>query len=189
MNAEAIRKDIEDVMDDILSKSKLEEGSLFVVGCSSSSIIGKQIGTSEKEETEEAVDIVYEVISEKLSENKISFAVQCCEHLNRAVVLEKSVAVKYGFEIVNVVPMPHAGGAFAVKHYESLKEPVVVESVNQRANGGLDIGGVMIGMHIHPVVVPIRLEKKNVGEAMILAARRRAKYVGGERAVYNPELA
>lgn len=189
MNTESLRKDIEDVMADILSKAKLTEGSLFVVGCSSSSIIGKKIGTSEKEETAEAVDIVYEVISRKLEENKIAFAVQCCEHLNRAVVLEKSVAEKYGFEIVNVVPMPHAGGAFAVKHYASLKEPVVVESVDQKADGGLDIGGVMIGMHIHPVVVPLRLEKKHIGDAMILAARRRAKYVGGERAVYNPELA
>ena len=112
--------------------------------------------------------------------------VACCD------IDEKKLgafAEKYGFEQVNVIPQIHAGGAFAVKHYKSLKDPVVVESIDQRADAGIDIGGVMIGMHSHPVAVPLHLENRHIGEAVIIAARRRPKYVGGERAVYDPELA
>ena len=102
---------------------------------------------------------------------------------------QKGVAKnKYGFEIVNVIPQPHAGGAFAVKHYSSLKSPAVVENIGAKAVAGLDIGGVMVGMHIRPVVVPIRLDKKHVGEAIVLAGRYRPKYIGGERAVYDSAL-
>ncbi|MBQ4275728.1 MAG: TIGR01440 family protein [Lachnospiraceae bacterium] len=189
MEIENIRKDAENAMAEILEKAKLKEGDLFIVGCSSSEIIGHRMGTSKDGETDAAVEAVYGVISTALKERGINLAVQCCEHLNRAVVCERSVMEKYGFEQVNVIPQLHAGGAFAVKHFSSLADPVVVESVNQKADAGFDIGGVMIGMHLHPVVVPIRMEQKHIGEAFILAARHRPKYVGGERAVYDPELA
>ena len=185
---EMIKQETEALIDEILVKSKIKAGEIFVVGCSSSEIIGNLMGTSKDGETNEVVDTVYSVISSKLKEKNIHLVVQCCEHLNRAVVCDRSVAEKFGFEEVNVIPMPHAGGAFAVKHYSSLAEPVVVENINQRASAGLDIGGVMIGMHVHPVVVPIRLDNRKIGKAFVLAARRRPKYVGGERAVYNPEL-
>ena len=183
-----LEQETEVVIDEILEKSKIRAGEIFVVGCSSSEIIGNLLGTSKDGETDFAVETVYGVISRKLKEKNIHFAVQCCEHLNRAIVCDRSVAEKFGFEEVNVIPMPHAGGAFAVKHYKSLSDPVVVESINQKASAGIDIGGVMIGMHIHPVVVPIRLENNRIGKASVLAARRRPKYVGGERAVYNTEL-
>ena len=187
MGAESVKADIEKVMQEIIEKTNLKEGSIFVVGCSSSEIIGKRMGTSKDGETDAVVEAVYRVIRDTLEEKKIHMVVQCCEHLNRAIVCERCVAEKYGFEEVNVVPKPHAGGAFAVKHYVNLTDPVVVESVNQKAAAGLDIGGVMIGMHIHPVVVPIRLENKNIGNAFILAARYRPKYIGGERAQYNAD--
>ena len=186
---ESIRQDAECVVNEICDKAKLREGSLFIVGCSSSEMIGNRMGTSADGETTAVVDTVYEVISKALAERKAFLAVQCCEHLNRAVVLERAAMEKFGLEEVNVIPQPHAGGAFAVKHYGSLSDPVVVESVNQKADAGMDIGGVLIGMHIHPVVVPLRLDHKRIGDAIVIAARHRPKYVGGERAVYNPELA
>ena len=187
MEAENIKAEAEKVIGEILEKAKLKEGSLLIIGCSSSEIIGNMMGTSKDGETDEVVNTLYGVISTELSKRNIDLAVQCCEHLNRAVVCDKTVADKYGFEEVNVIPQVHAGGAFAVKHYASLKEPVVVESIDQKADAGIDIGGVMIGMHIHPVAVPIRLLNKHIGQAIVIAARRRPKYVGGERAVYDQE--
>ena len=183
-----IRDDAKAVVEEVIEKSKIKSGDIFVVGCSSSEMIGNLMGTSGDGETDEVVDEVYGVISGLLKDKGIHLVVQCCEHLNRAIVCERSLAEKYGFEEVNVVPQPHAGGAFAVKHYKSLSEPVVVESIDQKAKAGLDIGGVMIGMHVRPVVVPIRMQNRNIGKAFILAARYRPKYVGGERAVYNESL-
>ena len=186
---ESIRRDAEQVIREICGEAKLREGSLFIVGCSSSEMIGHRMGTSADGETDAVVDVVYRTISSVLAEKKVFLAVQCCEHLNRAVVLDRAAMEKFGLEQVNVIPQPHAGGAFAVKHYGSLIDPVVVESVEQKADAGMDIGGVLIGMHIHPVVVPLRLEHKKIGEAIVIAARHRPKYVGGERAVYDPDLA
>ena len=183
-----VREDIEEVMKEILEKAVVSEGDIFVVGCSSSEVIGNRMGTSKDGETDAAVDAIYDVVSKAVESRGAFLAVQCCEHLNRAIVLEKEAAGKYGFEVVNVIPQPHAGGAFAVKHYGSLKSPVVVENIGAKAVIGLDIGGVMVGMHIKPVVVPIRLEKKHVGEAVVLAGRYRPKYIGGERAVYDSAL-
>ena len=136
----------------------------------------------------DAAEAIYRAISKELQTRGVNLAVQCCEHLNRAVVIEREVAVKYGLEEVNVVPQPHAGGAFAVEAYSKFRNPIVVESIEAKADGGIDIGGVMIGMHIHPVVVPLRLEHRNIGKAFVAAARRRPKYVGGVRAVYNDSL-
>ncbi len=183
-----VKDDIEKVLKEIFEKTNLKEGDLFVVGCSSSEIIGNTMGTSADGETDQVVETVYGAISKAMADRKIDLVVQCCEHLNRAIVCDRSVAEKYGFEEVNVIPQPHAGGAFAVKHYGSLPDPVVVENIGQKADAGMDIGGVMIGMHIHPVVVPLRLEHRHIGEAFVLAARHRPKYVGGERAVYHKDM-
>ncbi len=184
-----IREDAIKVINEILEKSKITEGDIFIVGCSSSEMIGNRMGTSKDGQTDDAVNALYDVISTALKQRGINMAVQCCEHLNRAVVLERKVAKALDLEIVNVIPQPHAGGAFAVKHYNNLSDPVVVENIKQKAMVGLDIGGVMIGMHIHPVVVPIRLENKKIGMAGVTAGRYRPKYVGGQRAVYDPSLA
>ncbi len=177
-----IEEDTKVVIKEILDNANLKEGSLFIVGCSSSETIGEHLGTASSKEAAEAI---YKVVSGELSSRGVNLAVQCCEHLNRAVVIESDVAIKYGFEEVNVIPQPHAGGAFAVEAYKKFKAPIVVENVKAMADGGMDIGGVMIGMHIHNVVVPLRLENRHIGKAFVLAARRRPKYVGGERAVYK----
>lgn len=55
-------------------------------------------------------------------------------------------------------------------------------------DAGIDIGGTLIGMHIHPVVVPVRISMDRIGEASIICARRRPKYVGGQRAIYDEAL-
>ena len=183
-----VREDVEAVMNEILEKTVIGKDDIFIVGCSSSEVIGNRMGTSKDGETDEVVAALYEIISRRITAKGAFLAVQCCEHLNRAVVIEKEAALRFGFEIVNVVPQPHAGGAFAVKHYGSLKAPVVVENIGAKAVAGMDIGGVMIGMHIKPEVVPLRLDHKKIGEAIVLAGRYRPKYIGGERAVYDEKL-
>ena len=146
-----IREDAIKVINEILEKSKITEGDIFIVGCSSSEMIGNRMGTSKDGQTDDAVNALYDVISTALKKRGINMA--------------------------------------AVKHYNNLSDPVVVENIKQKAMVGLDIGGVMIGMHIHPVVVPIRLENKKIGKAGVIAGRYRPKYVGGQRAVYDPTLA
>ena len=182
---EEIRNDAEAVIAEVVDKAHLTKGQLFIIGCSSSETIGEHMGTAS---SKEAAEVIYEAISNVLTPAGINMAVQCCEHLNRAVVIEREVAESYGFEQVNVIPQPHAGGAFAVEAYSRFNDPIVVESIEAKADAGIDIGGVMIGMHIHPVVVPLRLEHRNIGKAVIVGARRRPKYVGGIRAVYDDSL-
>lgn len=182
---EQIEKDASAVIAEVAEKAKLQKGQLFIIGCSSSETIGEHMGTAS---SKDAAERIFKVISKELGMRGVNIAVQCCEHLNRAVVIERETALKYGFEEVNVVPQPHAGGAFAVEAYSSFKDPIVVESIEAKADAGIDIGGVMIGMHIHPVVVPLRLEHKNIGKAIVVGARRRPKYVGGVRAVYKDSL-
>ena len=159
----------------------LQKGSIFVVGCSTSEVCGDKIGTNSNVEVADAlVQGVYEVLREK----GIYLAAQCCEHLNRALVVERE-AVPFS-EIVNVIPQPKAGGSFATKTYEILKNPVVVEEI--RADAGIDIGATLIGMHIKKVAVPVRLQNHTIGSAQVTAARSRAKFIGGERAVYDAQM-
>ena len=171
---------------EILEAARLREGSLFVIGCSSSEILGDQIGTATNLESAQAV---YEGIIPLLKENGILAAAQCCEHLNRALVVERETMEHYGFEQVNAIPQPnHAGGAFATVCYERFDDPVLVEDIRGRADAGIDIGGTMIGMHMHSVVVPMRTSIRKIGEAPIICARHRPKYVGGKRAIYDDNL-
>ena len=171
---------------EICEASKIRPGQIFVVGCSSSEILGRRIGTATSLEVAEAV---YNGIAPVLEERGIFLAGQCCEHLNRALVIEEAVLEQYGFEQVNAVPQPnHAGGAFATVCYQKMKSPVVTESLEAKAVAGIDIGGTMIGMHIHPTVVPLRISLRKIGEAPIICARRRPRYIGGARAVYDDRL-
>ncbi len=165
--------------------AKLRAGELFVVGCSSSEVCGKKIGTHSSLETAEAV---FEGIYSVLREHDIYLAAQCCEHLNRALIVDRAAFERFGLEEVNVIPQPKAGGSFATTAYKHFKDPVAVESLMQKASAGMDVGGTLIGMHIKPVVVPLRIETKKIGEAILLCARRRPKFVGGERAVYDEKL-
>ena len=180
-----LKKQAYAVINEVIEKASLKEGSLLVIGCSSSEVLGDRMGTNS---SVEIAEILYDEISGVLRAKNIDLAVQCCEHLNRAIVIEREVAEARGFEPVNVIPQPKAGGSFATAHYKALKEPMVVENIAAKADAGIDIGGVMVGMHIRPVVVPIKLENRHIGEAIILAGRHRPKFIGGERAVYDVQL-
>jgi len=163
----------------LLEVANLKSGDILVVGCSSSEIIGKQIG---KDSNLEAAVSAFEGIYPLLCEKGIYIAAQCCEHLNRAIVVERACAEKYNLEIVTVIPQPKAGGSFATTVYENLHEPVVVENI--KANAGIDIGDTLIGMHLRAVAVPVRIMQKKLGEANIVCARTRPKFIGGYRAHY-----
>ena len=178
-NYEAIRREARDAMAELLERANLRPGALVVVGCSSSEIMGSNIG---KGSTPEAAEAVYEAIALLLAERGLYLAAQCCEHLNRALIIEREAAEKFGYEPVCVIPQPKAGGSFATAAWGHMADPVAVERV--RAAAGLDIGSTLIGMHLREVAVPLRLAVKRVGEAPVTAARTRPKLIGGRRAVY-----
>ena len=184
---EAFKQQIEtearQAVTELLAQANLKKGDVFVVGCSSSEIVGGHIG---KDSSLEAAQAVYAGIAPVLAENGIWLAAQCCEHLNRAIILEREAAEKYGWEEVCVVPRPHAGGSWATTCWKNFKEPVAVEEI--RAHAGIDIGGTLIGMHLKKVAVPVRLEQDHIGQAIVLAARVRPKFIGGDRAVYDETL-
>lgn len=168
------------VVTELLEQAKLRSGSLMVIGCSSSEIVGEHIG---KGSSMEAAQAAFGGIYPVLQEQGIQLAVQCCEHLNRALVMERMTAEARGYEIVNVMPQPKAGGSFAVTAWNTFSDPVAVEMI--RADAGIDIGGTLIGMHLRSVAVPVRTSLKQIGEAIVLCARTRPKYIGGPRAVYQ----
>jgi uncharacterized protein (TIGR01440 family) len=181
----AIEKDAADVTAEILKLSGLKPGQLLVIGCSSSEVVGERVGTHSSMDVAGAL---YRGITSVTDKAGVIICAQCCEHLNRAIVMERAEAEKLGLDEVNVIPHPKAGGSFGTTVYKNCKDPVVVESLMQKADAGMDIGGVMVGMHIKPVVVPLKITKRNIGQAIIVAARRRPKYVGGARAAYNEAL-
>ncbi len=186
MELREIKEQTKQAVTEVLAAARLKKGDLFVIGCSSSEVIGEKIGTHSSVETAEAI---YEGAQEVLKPAGIYLAAQCCEHLNRALVVERACCERFGLEQVNAVPQPnHAGGAFATVAYQKMDDAVTVESLDAKAGAGIDIGGTLIGMHIHPVVVPLRISLKRIGEAGIICARRRPKYVGGQRAVYDQSL-
>lgn len=179
-----IKSELVTALEELYAVAHPEKGGILVVGCSTSEVIGKKIGTCG---SEEAAKAIYETVAEFCSKKELFLAAQCCEHLNRSLVVEKECAKAYGLTRVNAVPHAHAGGAFGTAAYAGMKEPYLVENVC--ADIGIDIGDTLIGMHIKAVCVPVRVSVKNIGEAHLTLARSRCKYVGGERAIYNAELA
>lgn len=181
IQTEEIKKQAAKAADEICDKAGLKEGHILVVGCSSSEVCGDKIGSNSNLEVAQAV---FEGIYNVLLQRKIYLAAQCCEHLNRAIIVERA-AVPFE-DIVNVVPQPKAGGSFGTMAYKTFNDPVAVEEI--KADAGIDIGGTLIGMHIKKVAVPVRLESNQIGEARVLAARTRPKFIGGCRAVYDDDL-
>lgn len=167
-------------LSEFLHVAPLKKGYIFVLGCSSSEICGSLIGKASNAEVGEAV---IRAVLPRLQDVGIYLAAQCCEHLNRALVIEEDAADKYGFEIVSAVPVLKAGGACATAAYHAMRHPVLVESV--RAHGGIDIGDTAIAMHIIPVQVPVRLSVKTVGKARVTSLKRRPKFIGGSRTQYE----
>lgn len=165
---------------ELLETAQLEEGRIFVVGCSTSEVGGAGIGTFS---SPDLAEVVFGGIYQATQEAGVYLAAQCCEHLNRALILEKEAAEKYGYEVVNVVPQPKAGGSFATAAFKAFEHPVAVEHI--KAHAGMDIGDTLIGMHLKEVAVPIRIRTAQIGDAHVVCARTRPKYIGGARAVYD----
>lgn len=167
---------------ELLDVAKLRPGDILVVGCSSSEVVGARIG---KGSSALAAQAIVDGIAPVLEEQGIYLAAQCCEHLNRALIIERACAEKYGYDVVSVLPQPHAGGSFATAVWAGMKDAVAVEHI--RAHAGLDIGGTLIGMHLRDVAVPVRLSLDHIGEAILLCARTRPKFIGGSRAQYSSD--
>lgn len=168
---------------ELIEAAHLKEGDILVVGCSSSEIKGERIG---KGSDINAAEAVYEGIKPILDEKGIFLAAQGCEHINRAIITERAALGPLD-EVVNVVPQLHAGGSFTVTVYNNAKDPVALERI--QADAGMDIGDTLIGMHLKPVAVPVRLSMKEIGCAHLTCARTRPKFIGGERAKYDMVLA
>lgn len=179
---ETVRAQTRQAVAELLAAARMRAGDIFIIGCSSSEVVGQRIGRGS---SMEAAQAVWEGAAPLLAESGLYLAAQCCEHLNRAIILEREAAEKYGWEEVCVVPRPHAGGSWATTCWKNFKDPVAVEEI--RANAGMDIGGTLIGMHLKRVAVPVRLSLNKIGEANILCAYTRPKLIGGERARYTEE--
>lgn len=177
---ENIKSSCTDAVNELIEVANLKKGDLVVIGCSSSEIGGGKIGQNSSIDCARAVfDGIYPILKQK----GIFLAAQCCEHLNRALIIEKEYADNKNLEIVNVIPQIKAGGSFATTCYENFENAVAVEYI--KADAGLDIGDTLIGMHLKSVAVPVRLKVKKIGEANLVAAKTRAKYIGGARAIYS----
>ncbi len=180
---EEIKAQAGKAVSELVEAAGLRAGDILVIGCSSSEVMGEHIG---KGSSVDAAKAVFEGIYPLLQSRGICLAAQCCEHLNRAIILEEKAAEKYGYEIVNVRPRPKAGGSFATTVWENLESPVAVEHI--KAKAGMDIGSTLIGMHLKEVAVPVRLSVKQIGQASLVCARTRPRFIGGERANYIDEL-
>ncbi len=165
---------------ELIKEAKPEENDIFVVGCSTSEVGGAGIGTFS---SPDLAEVVFGGIYQATQEAGLFLAAQCCEHLNRALILEKEAALRYGYEIVSVVPQPKAGGSFATAAYKAFEHPVAVEHI--KASLGMDIGDTLIGMHLKDVAVPVRIRTKQIGDGHVVCARTRPKYIGGSRAIYE----
>ena len=176
-----IRRQTRSAILQLLEIARPRPQDIVVVGCSSSEVVGRRIGSTSSPEIAGAI---FEGLYPVLQERELFLAAQCCEQLNRALIVEREAVP--GAEIVNVVPQPKAGSSFATAAYQAFRHPAALEEI--RADAGLDIGGTLIGMHLKKVAVPVRLAQNHIGQAMVLAARTRPKFIGGDRAVYDEEL-
>lgn len=178
---ELIYQQTKAAIEELVEKAKIQPGQVVVVGCSTSEVLGAKIGTNSSPDT---AGQIFAALSDCAKAHGFYLAIQCCEHLNRAIITERAAVP--GAEIVNVVPQPKAGGSLATAAYASFHAPVAVEEI--RADAGLDIGFTLIGMHLKKVAVPVRLENNRIGEALLNAARTRPKFIGGIRARYDEEM-
>ncbi|MBU8905877.1 TIGR01440 family protein [Desertibacillus haloalkaliphilus] len=175
-----LKQQLETVLDDLHAAMPLDEHKLLVIGASTSEVIGKHIGSSG---TEEVGESLFAAIKQYQQKTNVQLAFQCCEHLNRALVVERATAEARQYDIVSVIPVKQAGGSMATYAYQQLKDPVVVEFI--RADAGIDIGDTFIGMHLKHVAVPVRSRITDIGQAHVTLAKTRPKMIGGARAVYE----
>ena len=176
-----VKEEAAEAAKQLAEAAKLHRGQIVVVGCSTSEVVGHAVGSWSTPEVGKAI---FDGLNSVFAPMGVYIAAQCCEHLNRALIVDYDAVV--GAEIVNVMPQPKAGSSFATAAYESFLHPVAVEEI--RADAGLDIGGTLIGMHLKKVAVPVRLTQNHIGSAIVLAARVRPKFIGGDRAMYDDSL-
>ena len=176
-----VREESANAARQLAEAARLHKGQIVVVGCSTSEVVGHNVGSWT---TPEMAGAIFEGLNSVFAPMGVYIAAQCCEHLNRALIVEHE-AVPNG-EIVNVMPQPKAGSSFATAAYQNFRHPVALEEI--RADAGLDIGGTLIGMHLKKVAVPVRLQQNHIGQAIVLAARVRPKFIGGDRASYDEGL-
>lgn len=172
--------DTKNIANELLDSINLPKDSILVVGCSSSEVANHMIGSFSSEEIGKCI---FKTLYDITKERNIYLATQCCEHLNRAIIVEKNCAKEYRLPIVNVVPQLKAGGSFSTAAYNGFENPVAVEYI--QADAGIDIGDTLIGMHLKSVAVPFRTHLSKIGNAHIVCAYTRYKYIGGARAIYN----
>jgi len=175
-----ISEDMDAIVEEWLESGYLAKDDIFVIGCSTSEMAGEKIGTSG---SEEIAKTVYGKLEQLRENTGIHLAFQCCEHLNRSLVVEIKTMEQFQLTEVSAVPVPEAGGSMASYAYKNMREPVLIEHI--RADAGIDIGETMIGMHLKHVAVPVRLKRNWVGDARLTAARTRPKLIGGQRAQYT----
>jgi len=180
LSLEKWRKELKTIIHESGDSLQLQAGKILVIGCSTSEVAGKHIGTSG---TMEVAEVIFTELKNYADERDFYLAFQCCEHLNRAIVVEKRTAIEKGLEEVSVIPAPNAGGSMASYAYQQFQEPVVVEFI--KADAGIDIGDTFIGMHLKHVAVPIRINQKKLGDAHVTLATTRPKLIGGTRAIYE----
>lgn len=182
MNVETIQKEVTTIVEELLRAKPLGEKQVLVIGTSTSEIIGHKIGSAGSQDVAMAL---YEALEAVRMKHGFALAFQCCEHLNRALVIERETAERYNWAEVAVIPVPKAGGSMAAHAFRAMRDAVVVESI--QADAGIDIGDTFIGMHLKPIAVPVRPSVKQVGEAHVTMAVTRPKLIGGVRAVYERE--
>ncbi|WP_087973637.1 TIGR01440 family protein [Oceanobacillus rekensis] len=182
MTYETLQQDMQLMVEEWMTSDYLRDGELFVIGCSTSEVAGQAIGTSGSEQIAEVIFKQLNILKEK---SGIQLVFQCCEHLNRALVMEREIAARYLLDEVSVIPVPTAGGSMASYAYKQMTDPVVVESIKGSAHAGMDIGETMIGMHMKHVAVPLRFKQRQIGNARLAVARTRPKLIGGSRANYE----
>lgn len=180
MAVEQWEKELGAILTDFNEQVQLRPGQILVVGCSTSEIIGKRIGTAG---TEEVAEMVFRQLRALQEQTGIHLAFQCCEHLNRAIIVEREIAERKQLEEVTVIPVRNAGGAMATYAFQAFEDAAVVEFI--QADAGIDLGNTLIGMHLKHVAVPVRTEQKHVGQAHVTLAMTRPKLIGGARAVYK----
>ncbi|AEF17639.1 MULTISPECIES: TIGR01440 family protein [Thermoanaerobacterium] len=184
MDINEIKIETKEVIEELLDIADVRSGGLFVLGGSTSEVIGRKVGTSGSLDIAKAI---VDPILESVKKRNLYLAVQGCEHLNRALLVEEEAMIKYNLDEVSVIPQVHAGGSLQTYSYSVFERPVMVESLKGLGHAGLDIGLVLIGMHLRPVVVPVRLKHSKIGDATIVAAKTRPKLIGGERAIYKKQ--
>ncbi|WP_394810775.1 TIGR01440 family protein [Alkalibacillus aidingensis] len=175
----AIQNDLHAIIKEWDQAGILRQGGVFVLGCSTSEIAGERIGTSG---STEIAQVIFDELKAFQNATGVHIVYQCCEHLNRAIVMERSLQEAKGLDVVNAVPHPSAGGSMAAYAYEHMEDPVLVEHI--QADYGMDIGDTLIGMHLKHVAVPLRFTQKTLGDAHVTYAYTRPKLIGGERAKY-----